>query len=224
MEAIDLFSRDFDEEAEIARQRAETGEDRVFDLAEHNELLEAAVAAARQEAYDQGVSDGTAKKQSEIGQTAAEALKEIAPSLEGILSDLPAHKAELERQMTDLAYNIVTKIAPVFVDALGPELIVRTVAEKMQRVCTDEALEIRVAPDVRPLVEPRITELSEETGRIQIIEDPDLEAADVRIAWRNGFMEHRVSDLVSDIAEMMRPPTDDADETSPQHEPEKPEE
>lgn len=220
MKTINLFERNFDQEAAERERLRLTGEDRVYSLAEHQQAVDAAVLSAREEAFLQGHAAGVAKTESEIGQQVANAAGALIPLLQVITTELPDHKRALEGQMVDLAYNVFSKLAPVFAQQMGPELIAQLVGQRLARLSEGQVLAVKVAPGLVAPVGELVAGLGDTSAACSLSVEPDEELgpADVRVEWRNGFMEHRVSTLIEEIEAMLRPTQQQTQNTTEQPE------
>lgn len=202
-----LFTRDFDAEIDAERRIAEC----VVPVYGPDELA-AAVEAARQEGFAQGLAQGIEDGRAEVGAALearrAEALEHLLPEIAALIADRATHRACLEAEMAAYVRDVSETILPEILRSLGHQRIDAEIARIVKRAVGSPALEIRVSPIFADSFAADLASPSDREGpAIRVVPDAALEPSEVRASWRNGRSRYSfpalcrsILALVADVA------------------------
>lgn len=193
-----LFNRSFDSltaEAEAAK------------VPPPPSFSESELQAARAEAEAQGFAAGqraaTEQQQAQI----AALLTRLTAAIEGLMQNATSVQSAQQTDISDIALTIARKLLPDFVaeQALGH------ISALVGQVCRDMTQEPRLVvrvPDslLDPLQQQlvAITQASAYAGKVVLLADAELSAADCKIEWADGGIEFSSAALWQKIDEAVR--------------------
>jgi flagellar assembly protein FliH len=164
--------------------------------------LKAAVDKARAEGQRSGEAKGRAAAAAEAEQRSAAALEAIVGQVTALQAGLAHDRAAVLADASALALAILRKMLPEY-SRRGGIAEIETVLEQCLRDQRHEPrLVARVAPDLVPLLEPRLGALNARTafeGRLFLIPDDRLGPADCVIEWADGGLERHADALWGEI-------------------------
>lgn len=208
-----VFDRDFDEEAEFEERRRIHAKRAIYTP----EDLDAAVAKARKEAYEDGRMAGRAEASIEVGESVAartaDALVVLAPQLKQIITQSDQHKAALEHQLLDYVLTVFRQTAP---ELAKDTALIRTEAEikKAIRMAVGTSyLRIHVpselAGELSDAIEQQV-QASGFDGRVQIQTDARMKPGDTRVVWDNGLMDFSLTELTDKVLTALKQASSEA--------------
>lgn len=151
--------------------------------------LDAAVAAARREAYEAGLAEGRRSVADEEVSRLADAAQRLVETAAALSETAEAERRRIPQDAAELAIAAARKLAPA--------LISRQPMAELEAILRDCLGELRDTPHLAvrladELVEPmreRLDALCRQTGfagRIVVLGDPDMALGDGRIDWADG--------------------------------------
>jgi flagellar assembly protein FliH len=197
-----MFTRNFSREDEEMRRRAAAGEDRVYSVSEHTQLLEAAVAAAGEDAYQRGLEAGRAEALSSIDGDVSRILASVEADVVAMIQREAVYREELERQIYTMASTLVAKIAPYVVSSLAKGAIDGAIREGMAMAMSDPSIIIEVSEAAAVPLRARLSVIVKATGydgTFTIKGSPEMASAQVKVSWSNGFFEHNLNDVMAHV-------------------------
>lgn len=194
-----LFTRDFDAEIDEERRMAEC----VVPVYSPDDLA-AAVEAARQEGFAQGLEQGIEDGRAEIGAALearrAEALEQLLPEIATLIADRATHSTCLEAEMAAYVRDVSEMILPEILRSLGQQRLDAEIARIVKRAVGSPTLEIRVAPIFAEHFAADLASTNDRDGQtIRVVPDETLEPSEVQASWRNGRSQYSFPALCRSI-------------------------
>jgi flagellar assembly protein FliH len=154
-------------------------------VSEHQRLLDAAVAAARIEAFQQG------KIEAEADQTArlAEAMEQVARMLDQLRFELDGIHATASAEAIRFAHDFASKLAGQLLDQAPMAVIEATARAIFDDLRGHPHVAVRVAPDLVEAAKEKLAGIARERGfegRLIVMGEPEIPPGDVRIEWADG--------------------------------------
>jgi flagellar assembly protein FliH len=154
-------------------------------VSEHQRLLEAAVAAARIEAFQHG------KTEAETEQTArlAEAMEQVARMLDQLRFELDGIHATASAEAIRFAHEFASKLAGQLLDQAPMAVIEATARAIFDDLRGHPHVAVRVAPDLVEAAKEKLAGIARERGfegRLIVMGEPEIPPGDVRIEWADG--------------------------------------
>jgi flagellar assembly protein FliH len=154
-------------------------------ISEHEILMAAAVASARQDAFLMG------KLEAENEQTArlAEAMEQVARMLDLLRLELDGIQASASHEAIHFAHAFGRKLAGKLLDAVPLTLIEQTARAIFDDLRGQPHVAVRLAPDLVDAARDRLTAIAREKGfegRLIVMGEPEIPPGDVRIEWADG--------------------------------------
>jgi flagellar assembly protein FliH len=154
-------------------------------ISEHETLMAAAVASARQDAFLMG------KLEAENEQTArlAEAMEQVARMLDLLRLELDGIQASASHEAIHFAHGFGRKLAGKLLDAVPLTLIEQTARAIFDDLRGQPHVAVRLAPDLVDAARDRLTAIAREKGfegRLIVMGEPEIPPGDVRIEWADG--------------------------------------
>lgn len=201
----------FDRHFDTGQDHAEHGDEAVEELAPPPPpppmFDEATLQAARDEARTQGRSEGlnAGKTEAEEGMEAqiAASLETIAGTLDGAIGADTRTRDEVEAMAARILRAIVERLLPSLVARHGADEIIALVRNCMTPMYDQDRLSVHIAPEQAEALRPRLMDMATGRGfadRLQLLEDPELAAGDVRVEWGGGGAARCYDDIWAEIS------------------------
>ena len=193
-----LFETDFTK----AEVRAENGEMRPVTAKPLVQMTEEELAALKAEAFSQGRAQGAEEARLGAETLAAQSLARIEERLKTAMTELDMAKDAISRDAVQAAIFTVRKIAPGFAKNANLAEIEALVASCLGSVLDEPRVVVRVHDSLLDILKDRVADLAERAGfggRVVLIADDNLNAADCRVEWADGGAERDTEWLWSQI-------------------------
>lgn len=155
--------------------------------------LRAEVAAARGEAFENGIAQGREEGESAARSTIQATLADVEAELNGRLAALDDRFEEtmrrLEAQGAAVVVTLVRRFAPRILDRLGQDEVEAVAEEAMRAAGAAPSLRIRVNPGMAEAIRARLDRLAANGGyalRFDVVPDSGLAPHAVDAAWDTG--------------------------------------
>ena len=158
--------------------------------------------ATRHQGWLEGRASGEADAMERNERRLADTIERVAHDLAGLAGSQQTALAQIERQATGLAVEIVRKLFPAFVARSGTVEIQALIADALSLAQEQPKLALRCAPDMIEAIEPILTAAAGRSGfegRLSVRGDPDLTETDCRIEWNEGGMDRDSGRLMNEI-------------------------
>lgn len=155
-------------------------------------MTEEQFEAARAQSFAEGRAAGAAEAQASAEAVAAQALARIEERMTEACAALDAAKDATKRDAVQAAMLVVRKLAPGFAKNADLAEIEALVSSSLGAVLDEPRVVVRVHDSLLDVLKERIAALSERSGfggRIVLIADENLGAADCRVEWADGGAE-----------------------------------
>jgi flagellar assembly protein FliH len=165
--------------------------------------VKAASDKARAEGTKAGEAKGRATAMAEIEQRIASALTAMQGQVTAMQQDAATDRATILSEATTIALAILEKMLPAYTRQGGLAEIEAVLTRCLLDQRREQRLVVRVSPDLLPALEPRIQGLSGETGfegRLFLIADERLGAADCSVEWADGGLERHADAIWRDVS------------------------
>lgn len=165
--------------------------------------LKAAAEKARAEAMQTGEAKGRAAAMAEIEQRIASAASAIQGQVTALQQDVATDRAAILSEATAVALAILAKMLPAYTRSGGLAEIEAVLKGCLLDQRREQRLVVRVSPDLLPALETRIQGLSADTGfegRLFLIADERLGAADCSVEWADGGLERHADAIWRDVS------------------------
>jgi flagellar assembly protein FliH len=146
---------------------------------------EAALAAARAEAYRHGAAAAETKTASR----SAVASERIAAALQTLARGLSAIEARLEAESVEVAVAVANKLSPALIAAEPLAEIAALAASCFRQLVAAPHVVVRVDETTYVAAQARLKEIAHMQGfdgRLVVLAEPALAAGDCRIEWADG--------------------------------------
>lgn len=205
-----VFELSFDAEsmAERRRQKIAEREDAAAEQAAAS-VVEAApsfseddLAAAKAQAYDEGRAAGLADASAQREAGLASILETVGAQVAGLHVHQDVANEKLAADLTELGRTVLSKILPHYIAKHGCEEVTSILSEGFSRLVHEDRISITVGPDVHEVLEPRIEAIAAKSGydgRLRLVADPDMGAADIVVNWGDGRLERATDDIWNEI-------------------------
>jgi flagellar assembly protein FliH len=154
-------------------------------VSEHEALMAASVASARERAFLMG------KREAESEQTArlAEAMEQVARMLDLLRLELDGIQANASHEAIHFAHAFGQRLAGKLLDAVPLTLIEQTARAIFDDLRGQPHVAVRLAPDLVDAARERLMAIAREKGfegRLIVMGEPEIPPGDVRIEWADG--------------------------------------
>jgi flagellar assembly protein FliH len=150
---------------------------------------EAALAAARAEAFRQGADAGQTKSAAEIAGRSAVASERIAAALAELARGLGAIEARLETESVEVAVAVATKLSPALIAAEPFAEVAALAASCFRHLIAAPHVVVRVDETIYEAAQARLNEIAHMQGfdgRLVVLAEPALAPGDCRVEWADG--------------------------------------
>ena len=150
---------------------------------------EAALAAARAEAYRQGVAAGEAKAAAEIAGRATVASEHTAAVLKELAQGLTTIEARLEAESVEVAVAVAKKLSGALIDAEPFAEIAALAATCFRQLVAAPHVVVRVDEATYQGAQARLAEIARMQGfegRLVVLAETGFAPGDCRIEWADG--------------------------------------
>jgi len=152
-------------------------------------IHEAALAAARAEAYRQGAAAAETKSAADIASRSAVAAERIAAGLHTLAQGLGAIEARLEAESVEVAVAVASKLAPDLIASEPFAEIAALAASCFRHLVAAPHVVVRVDETTYKTAQARLKEIAHMQGfdgRLVVLVEPALAPGDCRIEWADG--------------------------------------
>jgi flagellar assembly protein FliH len=154
-------------------------------VSEHQRLLDAAVAAARIEAFQQGKTEAEAEQTARL----AEAMEQVARMLDQLRFELDGIHATASAEAIRFAHDFAAKLAGQLLDQAPLAMIEVTARAIFDDLRGQPHVAVRMAPDLVEAAKEKLAGIARERGfegRLIVMGEPEIPPGDVRIEWADG--------------------------------------
>lgn len=160
------------------------------------------LAAVKAQAYEEGRAAGLADASSQREAGLASILESIAAQIAGLHVHQDVANEKLAADLTELGRTVLSKLLPHYIDKHGYEEVTTILSDGFSRLVHEDRISVTVGPDVHEVLEPRIEALAAKSGydgRLRLVADPDMGAADIVVNWGDGRLERSADEIWSEI-------------------------
>jgi flagellar assembly protein FliH len=150
---------------------------------------EAALAAARAEAYRHGAAAAETKSAADIANRSAVASERIATALAELARGLRAIEARLEAESVEVAVAVASKLSPALIAAEPFAEVAALAASCFRQLVAAPHVVVRVDETTYLVAQARLKEIARMQGfdgRLVVLAEPALAPGDCRIEWADG--------------------------------------
>ena len=195
------FERSFDvfmtaEEEEAIQKKREEEEEAPPTFSEEE------LAAARDEAFQNGLQAGLKEAMTGIEQQVSATLDVLVGTIGRISEQQKQANEVISRETVDLAVAAVRKLFPRLAEQGGKDEVEKFISDILSRLLEEPHLNIKVSETLRPEIERHLNDLSQRigfTGKITISSDNSLGPADCRVKWSEGEAEKLTESILREI-------------------------
>lgn len=160
------------------------------------------VEAMREQAFADGVAQGTAEALSAHQHLVEQALEQIGGLLAPMIQTMDQAIDARHRDAGHLAFAIASRLAPALIARCPRAEIEALVDQCLGTVKTEPKLVITMNPGlIEELRQPLEVQAEKRgfTGRLVLAEDENLTGADLRIEWAGGGADRDMGQVMADI-------------------------
>lgn len=171
------------------------------------------LAEAEKNAYEHGKRDGEAAAQKEADEKfrkqeegIVRTLEELRLQWQNVAKAREAWIASLSGESARLALAIACKIAGDTLKQTPLAPIEAVMQETLASLFNEEKVVVYVHEDIAPQLENRIQTLVAGLsfpGKVEVIGNPNLAPADIRMEWQNGACERNTQALIERVGEVI---------------------
>ena len=211
-----MFDVSFDikeplEDLEIENEyEAQSDEEEVIEDVIEAEILptfsEEELEAAKQEAYESGVQDGTQKSSETIERETLNIIRIISQSITEMFGIQEQANNRMVSDGVGIASAMVRKLFPELNEQNAISEIDRLIETTLLRLIEEPRVVIRINPALTEAIDSRIDGLkagSGYEGRIILKEDESISQGDCRIEWGDGSAERNATMLWQEIDDIV---------------------
>jgi flagellar assembly protein FliH len=165
--------------------------------------LKAATDKARAEGQKAGEAKGRNAAMAEIEQRIAATLESMVAQVTTMQAAIAMDREAVLGDAATLALAMFRKMLPEYTRRGGLAEIEAVIERCLQDQRKEPRLVARIAPDLLPALEPRLAALSAATGfegRLFLIADERLGAADCTIEWADGGLERHADTIWREVS------------------------
>jgi flagellar assembly protein FliH len=155
-------------------------------------LTEEELARIRADSFAEGRAKGAEETRAAADSLAAQALARIEQRLKDAVADLESAKDAIKRDAVQAAIFVMRKLVPGFARSANLAEIEALVASCLGAVLDEPRVVVRVHDSLLDILKERVSDLAERAGfggRVVLIADENLNAADCRVEWADGGAE-----------------------------------
>lgn len=181
-----------------------------LDLPAHSErALRAAVAAAELQGFTEGVEQGRADGLKEaaalIEADTARALEQVEDALGALARGLAGPVAAVEARGAAAVAALVRRLAPWLLEAGERSTVERLALDALGAALKSPVLRVRVAPDLAPAIEARLSSVAGAcgfAGHLEVAGDPGCPRGAVHAEWAAGSLSFDPAEIERAVAEL----------------------
>ncbi|WP_374763421.1 hypothetical protein [Yunchengibacter salinarum] len=175
--------------------------DRNFESQGHSQLeaevarLRQEVETTRQQAFQDGLSQGVEQGRQEALASIEKATEEALGHLSGVTRQLFDERAalvdSLKRDMVSLTRAIINKMAPSLANTNATDDIEQLVSDCLETALAAPRITVRLNEQVKEQIEPRLHQQAERLdfgGELAVTTDPSLSPQDMSVQWPDGSL------------------------------------
>ncbi|WP_323765183.1 hypothetical protein [Marinovum sp.] len=201
-----LFDRNFDAEAEGGPRGAAPANEPMIPLAQFEQALAEARAAAHEAGVQQGRAEAQQTAQSSETTRRLQLAEAVVPVLQALFADNEAHHAALESQMVDFVLSVFEQLAPDVSAALAEGQARREALGAVRMALGAAQLTLYFPPESLEAAAPELEAAAREAGfggRLSLRPDPALRPGDLRAAWDQGVMSYSFAEICARVLEAL---------------------
>lgn len=164
--------------------------------------LEAAVAVARQQGFDEGFTQASTAIEARTANTLAKAAEQLVKQATAALAKVDQMQKEHLSESVSLAGTIARKLAAHLIARYPEAEIAALIEESLASLEHAPHLVVRCHPDLcdalRDAAEQRIKS-SSFSGRLVVMGDPDISLGDGRLEWVDGGLVRDINQISGEI-------------------------
>lgn len=164
--------------------------------------LEAAVAIARQQGFDEGFTQASTSIEARTTEALAKAAEKLAKEATNALAKVDAMEKAHLAEAVALAATIARKLAAHLIARHPQEELAALIEESLSSLERAPHLVVRCHPDLcdimRAEAEARIKS-STFAGRLIVMGDPDIRIGDGRLEWADGGLVRDINQISGEI-------------------------
>ncbi|WP_127142369.1 FliH/SctL family protein [Pelagibacterium montanilacus] len=164
--------------------------------------VDAMLARARQEGFEDGLAQGRATSEAEAGEKLAKAAEKLAGDAAAAARALDARQARDREDAVRLAAAIARKLAAHLIARQPARELAALLEECMGALGHAPHLVVRCHPDlcdaVRDIAQARM-DLAGFSGRLVVMGDPDISLGDGRLEWVDGGLVRDINAISRDV-------------------------
>ena len=189
-----VADNDFEKMEEMARLAAEKAKAPTYTEKQYLET--------KQKAYDEGLEEGHRQALNNQEERIANGIERMLERLDTLISRQAAYEALQQKETVNLAYSIVKKIMPVFIEKEGQKEIERILNIALRNHTKITELTVYTHPDIKRDLSLRMDEVLKEYDfdtRMTFKDDNTLDLSDCRVEWGDGGIARIVPNLWEEI-------------------------
>jgi flagellar assembly protein FliH len=166
----------------------------------------AALQAAEERGFAQGVAEGRRRVADESEAQLASAMRRLADAAVSLLAGRDAHEAALEQEAIDFALTLGRKLAGEALRTQPLDAIAEAARSSLQHLRGVSHLVLRVSDTMVEAVDGLIQRIARERGyegRLVVLGDPDIPPGDSRIEWADGGVTREQAHIERAVAEVL---------------------
>ncbi|MBI3419386.1 MAG: hypothetical protein HY053_04550 [Proteobacteria bacterium] len=163
---------------------------------------DADLTAAREQGYQQGLTEGRSITTNEVSQKQANLLLHIERLLHRLAEDVWKVYAQQKQAASDIALTIVRKLLPDYVKKHGMQEMTSAIEASVAEMINEPRLVLRVPDAHFEFISKETTAMAERlgyAGKIIVLADATLGEHDCRLEWADGGMERNLNLTWSEI-------------------------
>ncbi|MBI5128401.1 MAG: flagellar assembly protein FliH [Rhodopseudomonas palustris] len=168
--------------------------------------LAQAVAAAEQRGYQTGFAQAQREIQAEAERRSAEALEQIAQSIQSIAACIGTVETRMETEAVEVALAVARKLCAELVAAEPLAEITALVGECFHQLVSTPHLVVRISDSLYEAARERIELLAKQSGfsgRLVLLADPEIAGGDCKIEWADGGVVLERAAIEAKIGELV---------------------
>jgi flagellar assembly protein FliH len=164
--------------------------------------LQAEMEAAKQQAYQQGLSEGKQQALAEIEAATLNTLSGLSGTVQSLYDQHNQIEAKMKHDMVQLAYTIASKLAPALIEREPLHELETLITECMQTVNNEPRLVLRVSEQLLDNMSTRMDDLKKMAnfnGDVVVVAENSLGLQDCTLEWAEGGTTKRYGEIQKQI-------------------------
>ncbi len=190
-----LFETTFDSDGQILYDAVKSGPRKSYTPDEVDEI--------KKEAYTEGLTG----VQAQMAQQSAQILGQISESMVKVISTLDADVKTIRADAANLALVVAERLSATLLAREPQAEIVALIEKCLESLPSEPHIVVRVSENAGEEVRQSIADAAAQkgfNGKILVVTEPGLQAADCRVEWADGGVERNAAETAAKVEDIVK--------------------